>query len=286
MTPKPLLTPLSHHMVSPYGQCHSATPTYGSHDLCCAYTFLLSRTPLRLLIHFKREFPFDEVLRLWEALWTAPATPHLHLYMCCAVLMHHRRAILHEVGTIHHCSLGACRLSFFACRTRGPSCVGGVRAQVRTQRHSSHRLLRPWWPEGALYLSVSRHAAERQTHCTALRLGRSLCTSVVVSQLLLLHALALKLPSMILYSFSWLPECESRSCTNDQQVHDMDTCMRFCLSLSGRLELSSLLQLAALLAQRAGVAGSECCEKLPVRCQLAPTAHTAVEVGGEVQLDD
>jgi len=47
-----------------------------------------------LLIHFKREFPFDEVLRLWEVLWSHHLSHHFHLYMCIAVLMHHRRAIM------------------------------------------------------------------------------------------------------------------------------------------------------------------------------------------------
>ncbi|PSC76650.1 TBC1 domain family member 17-like [Micractinium conductrix] len=45
-----------------------------------------------LLLHFKREFTFDEVLCLWEALWAGP--PGLHLYLCVAVLMRHRRIIL------------------------------------------------------------------------------------------------------------------------------------------------------------------------------------------------
>jgi hypothetical protein len=47
-----------------------------------------------LLIHFKREFDFDRVPRLWEALWACPLTRHLHLYLAAAVLVHHRRAIL------------------------------------------------------------------------------------------------------------------------------------------------------------------------------------------------
>lgn len=45
-----------------------------------------------VLIAFKREFAFEEVLRLWEALWAGP--PGLHLYLCVAVLMQHRRTIL------------------------------------------------------------------------------------------------------------------------------------------------------------------------------------------------
>ncbi|RMZ54525.1 hypothetical protein APUTEX25_002101 [Auxenochlorella protothecoides] len=47
-----------------------------------------------LLILFKREFGFDQVLRLWEALWTAVPTPHLHLYLAVAALASRRRDIL------------------------------------------------------------------------------------------------------------------------------------------------------------------------------------------------
>lgn len=47
-----------------------------------------------VLILFKREFNFDEVLRLWEALWTRHKTDHFHLYMCIAVLIDHRKEII------------------------------------------------------------------------------------------------------------------------------------------------------------------------------------------------
>ncbi|DBB08963.1 TPA: hypothetical protein ACH3X3_007597 [Trebouxia sp. C0006] len=49
-----------------------------------------------LLIHFKREFAFDEVLRFWEALWSNPHHEHFHLFVCVAVLEHHRRAIMNS----------------------------------------------------------------------------------------------------------------------------------------------------------------------------------------------
>lgn len=35
-----------------------------------------------------------QVLHLWEALWSNPHHDHFHLYICLAVLQHHRRAIL------------------------------------------------------------------------------------------------------------------------------------------------------------------------------------------------
>ena len=48
-----------------------------------------------ILILFKREFNFDQVLRLWEALWAKPGH-QLHLYLAAAVLCRQRRRILEE----------------------------------------------------------------------------------------------------------------------------------------------------------------------------------------------
>ncbi|KAG2485090.1 hypothetical protein HYH03_016187 [Edaphochlamys debaryana] len=47
-----------------------------------------------LLIAFKREFKFDDVLCLWEACWACRRTRHLHLYLAVAVLVQNRRLIL------------------------------------------------------------------------------------------------------------------------------------------------------------------------------------------------
>jgi len=49
-----------------------------------------------ILIHFKREFEFDQVLRLWEALWSRHLSEHFHLYVCVAVLEQQRRVIMRE----------------------------------------------------------------------------------------------------------------------------------------------------------------------------------------------
>lgn len=34
------------------------------------------------------------MLSLWEACWSCPLTPHLHLYIAAAILIHHRRVLL------------------------------------------------------------------------------------------------------------------------------------------------------------------------------------------------
>jgi len=47
-----------------------------------------------VLIAFKREFPFDDVLRLWEVLWTDYYTRDFVLFVALAVLESHRDMIL------------------------------------------------------------------------------------------------------------------------------------------------------------------------------------------------
>lgn len=49
-----------------------------------------------LLIQFKREFSYEDVIRLWEALWTNHLTEHLHLYICVALLKAHKKKIIEE----------------------------------------------------------------------------------------------------------------------------------------------------------------------------------------------
>lgn len=54
-----------------------------------------------VLIAFKREFPFEEVLRLWEILWTDYYSNQFLLFVAFAVLESHRDSILRyliEVG--------------------------------------------------------------------------------------------------------------------------------------------------------------------------------------------
>ncbi|KAH9856935.1 RabGAP/TBC [Lenzites betulinus] len=47
-----------------------------------------------ILISFKREFPFDDVLRLWEVLWTDYYSTQFVLFVALAVLESHRDVIL------------------------------------------------------------------------------------------------------------------------------------------------------------------------------------------------
>lgn len=47
-----------------------------------------------ILIAFKREFPFEDVLRLWEVLWTDYYSNSFVLFVALAVLESHRDVIM------------------------------------------------------------------------------------------------------------------------------------------------------------------------------------------------
>ncbi|OZJ04973.1 hypothetical protein BZG36_01763 [Bifiguratus adelaidae] len=47
-----------------------------------------------LLVVFKREFPFEQVKRLWEILWSDYITDEFHLFVALAILDHHREVIM------------------------------------------------------------------------------------------------------------------------------------------------------------------------------------------------
>ncbi|KAH7280100.1 hypothetical protein KP509_37G052400 [Ceratopteris richardii] len=49
-----------------------------------------------ILIQFKREFEYENVMRLWEVLWTYFITEHFHLYLCVAILKKYKKKIMEE----------------------------------------------------------------------------------------------------------------------------------------------------------------------------------------------
>ncbi len=61
---------------------------------CMSFTSLIHLVPSWVLIAFKREFPFDDVLRLWEVLWTDYYTRGFVLFIALAILESHRDMIL------------------------------------------------------------------------------------------------------------------------------------------------------------------------------------------------
>ena len=55
-------------------------------SLLCSFSWVL--------IAFKREFPFDDVLRLWEVFWTDYYSNNFVLFVALAVLESHRDMII------------------------------------------------------------------------------------------------------------------------------------------------------------------------------------------------
>uniref|UniRef100_A0A8D2IS81 TBC1 domain family member 17 n=1 Tax=Varanus komodoensis TaxID=61221 RepID=A0A8D2IS81_VARKO len=49
-----------------------------------------------ILIWFKREFAFSEVLQLWEVLWTELPCPNFHLLVACGILDAERQALMNS----------------------------------------------------------------------------------------------------------------------------------------------------------------------------------------------
>ncbi|KAM8892950.1 TBC1 domain family member 15 isoform 1-T2 [Spinachia spinachia] len=49
-----------------------------------------------LLIRFKRELSFHDVLRLWEVMWTGLPCDNFHLLVCCAILDSEKQKIMEE----------------------------------------------------------------------------------------------------------------------------------------------------------------------------------------------
>uniref|UniRef100_G1NE62 TBC1 domain family member 15 n=1 Tax=Meleagris gallopavo TaxID=9103 RepID=G1NE62_MELGA len=49
-----------------------------------------------LLIRFKREFSFQDILRLWEVMWTELPCQNFHLLLCCAILESEKQQIMEK----------------------------------------------------------------------------------------------------------------------------------------------------------------------------------------------
>lgn len=113
---------------------------------CFRYVFCSSLfCPINLvlswvLIAFKREFPFDDVLRLWEVLWTDYYTHGFVLFVALAVLESHRDMILRYLVEFDEILKVIAKLSLFTHtdvvyivlqrtqydhRSRLHSCTGG-----------------------------------------------------------------------------------------------------------------------------------------------------------------
>ena len=61
-------------------------------EACGAANFFFLFRPL--LVAFKREFPFDAILALWERIWTDHLTAQFHVFVALAVLEKHRGVMI------------------------------------------------------------------------------------------------------------------------------------------------------------------------------------------------
>jgi len=53
-----------------------------------------------VLLHFKREFSFEQTLRLWESFWSCTFCEQFHLFLCVSVLQQFRHQIIEsDMGT-------------------------------------------------------------------------------------------------------------------------------------------------------------------------------------------
>uniref|UniRef100_A0A3P8X326 TBC1 domain family, member 15 n=1 Tax=Cynoglossus semilaevis TaxID=244447 RepID=A0A3P8X326_CYNSE len=63
-----------------------------------------------LLIRFKRELSFQDVLRLWEVMWTGLPCENFHLLICCSILDSEKHKIMEEnMESLRAGGTGTCR---------------------------------------------------------------------------------------------------------------------------------------------------------------------------------
>ena len=80
--------------------CSSASGTFWVTTWC---TLPETKCSIRwILIAFKREFPFEDVLRLWEVLWTDYYSTQFVLFVALGVLESHRDVILRYLVEVRY----------------------------------------------------------------------------------------------------------------------------------------------------------------------------------------
>ena len=68
-----------------------------------------------ILIAFKREFQFNDVIRLWDVLWTNYYSTHFVLFVALAILQSHRDVILRYLAEFDEVLKYANNLSGTVC---------------------------------------------------------------------------------------------------------------------------------------------------------------------------
>ena len=72
----------------------------------CDHMFFCYRS---LLINFKREFPFSDIFRVWESIWSCKFSKDFNLFICLAMILSNRQYILVHLSSFDEL------LKFFNC---------------------------------------------------------------------------------------------------------------------------------------------------------------------------
>lgn len=83
-----------------------------------------------LLLDFKREFPFDEVLVLWERIWAQYCTSHFHIFLALGIFLHYRTEMMalgHDDLLVYLNTLSG-NISFFSVMQHATKAVWKLKA--------------------------------------------------------------------------------------------------------------------------------------------------------------
>lgn len=93
-----------------------------------------------LLVWFKREFEWDDVIRLWEVLWTDSLSPHFLMFVALAVLDTHRHAILNDLHAFDE--ILKVRTKEIHTYGGGEGCIGDSPIDIRVYNSVHQRAIR------------------------------------------------------------------------------------------------------------------------------------------------
>ena len=89
-----------------------------------------------LLVWYKREFEWGDILRLWEALWTDYLSSNFHIFIALAILEKHRDVIMDHLQHFDEVLKYSTFFYFIPLIDRSPSNV--VNSQRTLQYNGTH----------------------------------------------------------------------------------------------------------------------------------------------------
>eukprot|EP00051_Salpingoeca_urceolata_P006314 m.83826 g.83826 ORF g.83826 m.83826 type:complete len:566 (-) comp14777_c0_seq1:133-1830(-) len=101
-----------------------------------------------LIINFKREFPFDDVLVLWEALWSEWESPSFRIFVCLAMIDLHKETIVNEQlkfdGILQYANSLSGQMDVQEVLLRAEALCLQCRAQIEALPEDLQPLVLPW----------------------------------------------------------------------------------------------------------------------------------------------